>query len=142
MQNHIVDIAKKWVGTPYCHQHSCQGVGTDCLGLIRGIWREAIGEEPVLPPAYTMDWAEPTHEEVLLTSAARWLHKHTEIQLSPGAVLLFRMRSGAVAKHLGILSATTPHLRFIHAYSGHGVVENTLTDPWRRRVVATFAFPE
>ncbi|RMD92718.1 MAG: peptidase, partial [Alphaproteobacteria bacterium] len=32
--------------------------------------------------------------------------------------------------------------RFIHSYSGHGVVENPLSEPWARRVVARFAFPE
>ncbi len=58
-----------------------------------------------------------------------------------GDVLLFRMREQCVAKHLGIVSATGSELRFIHAYSGHGVVENTLSDPWRRRVVACFEFP-
>ncbi|MEQ9675505.1 MAG: peptidase, partial [Roseovarius indicus] len=31
---------------------------------------------------------------------------------------------------------------FIHAYSGHGVVESPLSAPWRRRIVARFAFPQ
>jgi hypothetical protein len=47
-----------------------------------------------------------------------------------------------VAKHLGILTEAGAAPRFIHAYSGHGVVENSLSAPWRRRIVAAFAFPE
>ncbi len=36
----IVAAARAWVGTPYHHQASVKGAGCDCLGLIRGIWRE------------------------------------------------------------------------------------------------------
>jgi hypothetical protein len=56
--------------------------------------------------------------------------------------LLFRMRAGAVAKHLGIQGRIGAEASFIHAYSGHGVIESALTAPWARRVVARFAFPE
>jgi len=56
----------------------------------------------------------------------------------PGQVLLFRMRDGAVAKHLGLMAADGPRPTFIHAYTGHGVIESPLSDPWRRRVAARF----
>lgn len=52
------------------------------------------------------------------------------------------MRSGSVAKHLGVQTEVGAVPRFVHAYSGHGVVENTLSAPWARRVVARFEFPE
>ena len=42
----IVRAAGDWLGTPYRHQASVRGVGCDCLGLIRGVWRECIGPEP------------------------------------------------------------------------------------------------
>ena len=38
--------------------------------------------------------------------------------------------------------ATGPHPRFIHAYTGHGVIESSLSAPWERRIAARFAFPE
>jgi hypothetical protein len=50
--------------------------------------------------------------------------------------------AGMVAKHLGIVSAAGPQARFIHAYTGHGVVENALTEPWARRIVGRFEFPK
>lgn len=31
----IVAAARGWIGTPYLHQASLKGVGTDCLGLVR-----------------------------------------------------------------------------------------------------------
>ena len=69
----IVALARGWIGTPYVHQASVRGVGTDCLGLIRGVWRELIGPEPEAVPPYTRDWAEPAGEEVLLAAGMRWL---------------------------------------------------------------------
>ena len=32
-----------------------KGPGADCLGLLRGVWRELHGHEPELPGAYTPD---------------------------------------------------------------------------------------
>ena len=52
----IVGCARGWLGTPYHHQASVKGVGCDCLGLIRGVWRELCGPEPEAMPAYTRDW--------------------------------------------------------------------------------------
>ena len=54
---------------------------------------------------------------------------------------MFRMRTGSVAKHLGIVSKDEHVMSFIHAYQGHGVVENALSNPWVRRIVARFDFP-
>ncbi len=137
-----VTAARGWIGTPYVHQASCKTGGCDCLGLLRGIWREVLGPEPELPPAYSPDWSEPQGEERLWAAALRHLEAKPLTQEQPGDVLLFRMRSGAVAKHLGLQARTGPAASFIHAYSGHGVIESAMTAPWRRRIVARFAFPE
>ncbi len=141
-QERVLIEARRWIGTPYRHQCSVAGVGSDCLGLIRGVWRAVLGREPIEVPAYTQDWSEPSGHESLWNDAAQHLIEKAPEQAVPGDVLLFRMREGAVAKHLGILGATAPHKTFIHAYSGHGVVESPLSAPWARRVVAVFAFPE
>ena len=61
----IVAFARGWIGTPYCHQASLKGVGCDCLGLVRGVWRETLGAEPEGVPAYTPDWAEAGRAETL-----------------------------------------------------------------------------
>ncbi len=188
--------ARRWVGTPYVHQAACRGAGCDCLGLVRGLWREAFGTEPELVPPYSADWSEPQNDELLWQAAARLLRPVEIPAMGIGHVILFRMRAGAVAKHLGIAGSTgtacsadrectaattatagvmslgpaapqagaarrtdaagrTGAVRrsdavfqaaatptFIHAYSGHGVVESPLSAPWRRRIVACFAFPE
>lgn len=137
-----VEVARGWIGTPYRHQAATKGAGTDCLGLIRGIWRELYGTEPEAVPAYTADWSEPEGVERLWQAALRHLAPvDREAGLSPGQVLLFRMRDDAVAKHLGIVAEAGPVATFIHAYSGHSVVESPLSAPWLRRVAARFDFP-
>ena len=138
----IVAEARGWIGTPYLHQASVKGAGTDCLGLLRGVWRAIEGGEPEAVPSYTEDWAEPNHREVLLEAAERWLTRKPLADSAAGDVLLFRMRDGNIAKHLGIQSevGTTP--RFVHSYTGHGVIESPLSQPWQRRITARFAFPE
>lgn len=136
----IVAEARLWLGTPYVHQASAKGAGTDCLGLLRGIWRALYEGEPERVPPYSPDWDEAQRDEVLLCAARRHLHEVPIREARPGDVLLFRMRAGSVAKHLGIQTGTDPGA-FIHAYSGHGVIENALSEPWARRVSGRFRFP-
>lgn len=133
--------ARLWRGTPYRHQASARGFGCDCLGLVRGVWRELLGAEPETPPPYTMDWSEPQGDEVLWRAGRRHLRQKPRDEEAPGDVLLFRMRDASVAKHLGIQGRIGAQASFLHAYSGHGVIESALGAAWRRRIVARFTFP-
>lgn len=137
----VLTCARAWLGTPYRHQASCKGAGADCLGLLRGVWREIYGAEPRQVPAYTADWDEPLGREVLLHAAQGLLRAVPLGKGLPGDVLLFRMRPAAVAKHLGILAEGGAAPAFIHAYSGHGVVTSPLSEPWQRKIAAIFRFP-
>jgi len=138
----IVALARAWIGTPYRHQASCRGAGTDCLGLLRGVWREVLGPEPEAVPGYTPDWSEPGRSEEMLAAAGRHLVAVDPGEAGPGDVVVLRMREGSVAKHVGFL-ARSPlgHRTLIHAYSGHGVVESALTPAWERRIAGVFRFP-
>lgn len=139
----IVERARAWIGTPYRHQASCRGAGTDCLGLLRGIWREVLGPEPEAAPNYTSDWSETSRSEDMLAAAARHLVAVDPAAAAPGDIVVLRMRDGGVAKHVGILArATRGHATLIHAYSGHGVVESPLTPAWSRRIAGVFRFPD
>lgn len=138
----VVHEARLWLGTPYLHQASVRGAGSDCLGLLRGVWRALQGAEPQTVPAYTMDWSEASRDETMLAAASRWLIAKPLIQAEIGDVIIFRMRAGFVAKHVGIVSDLGAYPKFIHAYTGHGVVENALTAPWARRIAGRFEFPK
>ncbi len=138
----IIAEARSWIGTPYQHQASCKGYGTDCLGLLRGIWRACIGDEPAAVPAYTPDWSEPSGPELLLGAARRYLEAVPGRSAQDGDVAVFRMPGARVAKHVGFLAGcggTCPTV--IHAYSGRGVVETPMTAGWRGHVAGLFRFP-
>lgn len=137
----IAALARTWIGTPYHHQASTKGAGTDCLGLLRGVWRAVYGAEPCTIPPYSMDWSEAGAREDLMQAADTWLIRKDISDAALGDVLLFRMRAGAVAKHLGIVGAVGRAPTFIHAYSGHGVIESPLSDPWARKIAARYQFP-
>ena len=137
----VVAAARGWLGTPYRHQASLKGQGADCLGLLRGVWRECVGAEPEPVPAYRPDWAETGAEETLLDAAGRWLRPALLDAARPGDVLLFRMSPGACVKHCAILSDAAGPGRIVHAYWGRAVVESWLSPWWRRRAAAAFAFP-
>ncbi len=135
----IVAAAIRWIGTPYRHQASLRGVGADCLGLLRGVWREQVGDEPEAAPPYSPDWAEVLGQETLLQAARRHLVERDIGGARPGDIFLFRMRAGCPAKHCAILSQPD---RIIHAYWGRSVVETRLSPWWQRRIAAAFSFPD
>lgn len=147
--NKVVSIATEWIGTPYHHQASLKGAGTDCLGLIRGIWRELYGNEPEMPPPYSQTWGDYDKRETMLEAAERNLEKVAmatdhryitnprAIHWEPGAVLFLRRLPGTVAKHCAILSGDDS---IIHAYSGVGVRE-TSVGIWDKHVAGIFRFP-
>lgn len=138
----VVAAARAWLGTPYRHQASLKGVGADCLGLVRGIWREIVGPEPEPPPGYSADWAEATGEERLLAAALRHLVPVASREVSSGDVLLFRMIERGPAKHAAILvSKHFENGTIIHAYSGHAVCETRIGPAWERRFAGAFRFP-
>jgi NlpC/P60 family putative phage cell wall peptidase len=134
----IVAAARAWAGTPYHHQASLKGVGCDCLGLVRGVWREVVGPETEMPPAYSPDWAEALKRETLIEAARRHFGEIALEEAGAGDVVIFRLHRDAMAKHAAILTGAN---RMIHAWSGHAVVETSLSGWWRRRAAAGFRFP-
>jgi NlpC/P60 family putative phage cell wall peptidase len=134
----VVATARNWLGTPYHDQASLRGVGCDCLGLARGVWREVVGDEPFPIPPYSRDWGEIVPREVLADGARQMMPEIMPAEARPGALVLFRMAPRAIAKHVGIL---TGHERFIHAYERLGVVEEVLTPAWARKIAFAFLFP-
>lgn len=137
-RSEIVAAARRYLGTPYHHQAALCGAGCDCLGLVRGVWRDLYGAEPEAPPPYTPDWGETGTVELLLDAAARHMTPVAVADAKPGDVLAFRMRRTAIAKHVAVLSAPA---RLIHAQSGDQVREVPFTAFWSGRAAAAFAFP-
>ena len=134
----IVAEARAWIGTPYRHQASLKGVGCDCLGLVRGVWRALHGAEPEALPPYTPDWAEASSGEPLAEAARRHLSEIDTRDFTAGDLLLFRWRQGLAAKHAAIATEAT---RMVHAHDGAAVAEVAIAPWWRRRLAYAFRFP-
>jgi NlpC/P60 family putative phage cell wall peptidase len=137
-RDEIVAAARAWIGTPYHHQASVRGVGTDCLGLVRGIWRDLYGTDAEVPPAYSRDWAEANNREAMLEAASRHLKAIPVMAIGPGDVIVFRLRQGFVAKHAAIVASAST---MIHAMEGAPASEVALSSWWRRRIAGAFCFP-
>jgi NlpC/P60 family putative phage cell wall peptidase len=133
----IIAIARSWIGTPYVHQASVKGVGCDCLGLLRGIWRELRGDEPEDVPPYAPDWELPGHE-TLRDALARHLQPVALASLVAGDVVLFRMVSRAPAKHCAIVAEKDGQPTLIHARQNKRVSEEAFSAFWRRKLAYAF----
>jgi len=90
-------------------------------------------------PPYSRDWGEAGPVEVLAEAARAAMAELDVSEARTGDVILFRMRAGAIAKHVGILSRKE---NFIHAYERTGVIDEHLTPAWQRRIAFAFRFPD
>ncbi len=148
METEVLRVARAWIGTPYIHQASVKGAGCDCLGLLRGVWREIRGDEPEQPPPYSPDWAEATGQETLYAALSRHLTEIRLRDLGPGDVALFRMSPFGPAKHCGIVGEhVLPHdgpgdapraLTLIHARQSRRVAEELFTPFWQSKLMRAF----
>jgi NlpC/P60 family putative phage cell wall peptidase len=111
----------------------------DVVALVDNGFGRFIGPEPFPIPPYSRDWGEIGPREVLAERARRMMIEVEPAAAGPGALVLFRMKPRAIAKHVGILTGPDT---FLHAYELLGVIEEPLTPSWRRRIAFAFLFPQ
>ena len=90
MRDDIVAAARSWLGTPYRHQMSLKGEGCDCIGLIRGVWREMIEPEPWKMPPYSPIGPRPAGATFCLTAWHAISIRCRPGRPSPAMCLFFR----------------------------------------------------
>lgn len=134
----VINVARSWLGTPYHDQASVKGVGCDCAGLARGIWREVVGEEPASLPPYSRDWGEVGARETFASFVRPFMIEIDPATASPGALVLLRMKRGGPAKHCGVL---VDHGLVVHAIERRGVIAVPYDTAWARRTAFAFLFP-
>ena len=135
----VIEAARSWLGTPYHDQASVKGVGCDCAGLARGIWRELVGNEPASPPPYSRDWGEVGTRETFAGFIRPFMIETDTAGAAPGTLLLFRMKRCGPAKHCGVLMDDGT---IIHAIERSGVIAVPHDTAWRRRTALAFLFPD
>ncbi len=139
-QKRVITIARSWIDTPYMHQASLKGQGCDCVGMVRGVYRELYGleKEPEAMPPYQPDWYEVDQKDPLLAFGRKYLKEVPFGEMIPGDVLVFRMKPHVSAKHCGIITDTD---MMVHAYSQQKVFEVSLGSHWLKKVAAVLRFP-
>lgn len=137
IERDVVAAARQWIGTPYRHQAALRGIGCDCLGLIRGVWRDLYGCWPEEPGAYSVSRFRAGAPETLLSAAQRHLIARPNLDIEAGDVLLFRLHPQRPVQHCGI-AVDRDHM--IHAHDGACLCEVALSS-WRKRLVSVFSFP-
>ena len=111
----VIAAARRYVGTPYHHQAALAGAGCDCLGLVRGVWRDLYGAGARGPAALHARLGRDGRgrAECSTRRGDTWSN-WTRGRRGPGDVVLFRLRPGAIVKHAAILSTGG---RMVHAVS-------------------------
>ena len=133
----VVSAALAWLGTPYRHQASCIGAGCDCLGLVRGVWRELYGMEVEIVPPYAQFGRDKLGASLLLDAAKKHLITQGKT-LENGHVLLFQLHKQIPPRHCGIMINQN---QLIHAQERLGVVTINLHPGWRAKIHSTYSFP-
>jgi NlpC/P60 family putative phage cell wall peptidase len=140
----VVAEARTWLRTPFQHQASLKGVGTDCIGFIAGV-ALACG----LPDAAAFKndpefrgYGRTPDAELLERGCAAYLERIAFADAQPGDVL--RMRMDNDPRHFVFVSRLNP-IYILHAYSMQSaklsrVVEHGLGPVWRARVDQAYRF--
>jgi len=132
----IVTEAREWIGTPYHHQMAVKGVGCDCLGLVRGVFKKVYGWEPEVPP-YSPDWGDANNSETLMEAGFQYLEPITLEEYAAGDVVGIRWKEHRVVKHVLIMTSRDTA---VHAHNRVNCKEIRLNH-YRPLVSVAFRFP-
>ena len=121
----------RWLGTPYRHQAALKGVGCDCLGLVRGVWRGGLRRASPSRSRPTPPTGPRRRGDETLAEAAAAAHARRCRSPRPaGRRAPLPLARAPPAKHRGILVAPRP-LR--PRPPGRGGRRGRRSTPWWRR---------
>ena len=142
LRENIVRSVRQWIGTPYQHQASVKQRGCDCLGLVRGVWRDQIGPEPEAILEYSPSWGDTNSVEILERALEQYFEPTEVDPTVGGCVISFRMRKHTIVKHVGItMGCEGKQALMAHSYNNRGVVLVPLNAAWLRRCAGQYNFP-
>lgn len=135
-----VDEARRWIGLPWQHQASLKGVACDCVGLIRGVYKEVTGITIPVVANYPATWHLFKSEPWLYNECCLNLDEIPIEEAGKGDVFIFKYKKRFPAHHIALF---TGEGTIIHSYLEVGkVVESHYTDEWKRMTCNAFRFRE
>ena len=141
----VVAEAREWLGTRWHHQGAMKGVGTDCMGLVRGVSArlglmspDIMQTEAALPFA---GYGRTPFEGRLESACAIFFTPITAAEARPGDMVLLAFDT--VPHHVGLLGDyPAGGFSLIHAYMpSRKVIESRLDEVWQKRVVSYWRIP-
>lgn len=134
-RDRLIEEARTWIDTPYVHQGRLRGIGCDCIGLLIGV-ATPLGLTAFEAKAY----GRLPNGNRMRRLADENLTRIPRADIQPGDVLLMAWRRAP--QHLALVTQLQGRLGMLHADGRVGrVVEHTLSDDWRERIVGTYAIP-
>lgn len=129
----IIDEARKWLGTPYRHQHRAIGIGCDCVNLVIAVGLDlgltTLTDEQYAPFKGYSRLPNPRMMKRGIEVICR------EIESPEVGDIMWLQWGRGLPMHMAILSEMNGRPTMIHAYSGAGkVVEHGFTAEWQNRV--------
>jgi NlpC/P60 family putative phage cell wall peptidase len=138
MREKIISCSIGWVGTPYHHNASIRGVGADCSGLVRGVWRELSGLDLRSEHPYEPNWhLRSGVGELLLDGLNKHFVKLESQLLKGGDIVCILFRQDYPCNHCGIMMGGR---RMLHVVRGGPACIIDLTDWWSEKIVCGFRF--
>lgn len=145
----VISQARKYLSTPFIHQGRVMGVGVDCVGLVLCV-ADDLGLNDIHGlPLGRHDYPDYDRQPDNHTVQAKCIDRLVRVlntAVVPGDIVNVKMPDSPC--HTGIVTAVNADgsLTLIHAYNTGRpdacVVEHRLDHAWRRRIAASFRFPE
>ena len=115
-----------WLGTPFRHYSRVNQLGTDCIGMVLGVFEELGLIHDVELAYYSRDWW--LHEKTNKTMESllkQFAPKKIKNNYLPGDVMIYQMGRAKDA-HCGLYTIRDT---LIHSQYGVGVLESQLVEP-------------
>lgn len=135
-RNHLIDVARSWLNTPYHHAGRIKGVGVDCGTLLSEVSMETGLVERVVIEDYVHDWHHNRSEEKYLGYVQRYAYEIDVADIEIGDILVWKF--GRCFSHGAIYIGEG---RIIHALLNVGCTMDELNSEFfKDRECRAFSF--
>ena len=141
----VVAAARRWIGTPWRHQHRLHGFGVDCVGLVCAAGMEAgVLEDPAGNFAPWRGYGRLPNPTKMRAGLEAFLRPLGDEAPADGDVMWIAWREAPhLPMHLAIKATWQGRPTIIHAAQLIGqVVEHGFTGEWPDLVHSWYRFPK
>lgn len=149
-RDHIVETARYWIGTRFCHQGRRKKTiydegACDCIGLIIGISKELKIKSKTGELLHHYDkthYHRQPYGNLLCNQIEQHLYKIAEDTIKPADIIVFKFDN--LPQHVAIVAKKDKSkISIIHAYAKRKcVAEHHLDQGWINKIVACYRFAD